>query len=707
MKNLVKSICQEFPEDKNVRGTMDKLTWYKVIKSTKTLLAPPINILRTSPILLDRFIEALQAFAVMDVNASEYDWDNLNLFDSTDDQETIDTLNMIRNQYGGQIVSCDIETKRVEWEDTLLLSLGVAVSEDTCYAFHNLNITGASGSTHNPKLWQALEDFFADRNLIFLWQGGKFDTCRLKYLCNLDARVDEDTMLQHYAQINEKRGTHGLKEMGQLYLQSPAWDDELDKIKKQWCKVHKISVKEFTYDLIPIRVLIPYMQRDCIAAYRLLFLFRKLARPGSNFIYRKLIEASAVFKDIELAGFQIDLNYLEELEYTLDVEISKTRVLVDAAVKDIWDPMQYSKDTGAKASINTSFNLASPKQFSWMLKQVLGYAVPSTDAEFINSLLKQVEEGIITNPKAVNFLNSLGNLRQQEKYMGTYVQGIRRVVCGDGRVRGTFNLHGTETGRLSSKEPNMQNIPRNKLIKNEFVAKPGYTLLQLDYSQAELRVLAYLSQDPFLLKAYQNDEDLHGSVAEDLFGPDYNKEQRNMAKTINFGIAFGRGPSSISENFNRSMTEAKDIIEKWFASKPKVKEYIKIRRAMPIKGEPCLTILGRERHFVITNENLYHVQNEYINTPIQSVASDMTLFSLMNIHKYLKSNGFDAKIISSVHDSIILEVLDNKELIDTIARRCKEIMAETPQEYIPNCNVPFKADADIGVKWGELEEWDA
>ena len=94
-------------------------------------------------------------------------------------------------------------------------------------------------------------------------------------------------------------------------MQSPAWDDELDKIKKQWCKVHKISVKEFTYDLIPIRVLIPYMQRDCIAAYRLLFLFRKLARPGSNFIYRKLIEASAVFKDIELAGFQIDLNYLK------------------------------------------------------------------------------------------------------------------------------------------------------------------------------------------------------------------------------------------------------------------------------------------------------------------------------------------------------------------------------------------------------------
>ena len=93
--------------------------------------------------------------------------------------------------------------------------------------------------------------------------------------------------------------------------------------------------------------------------------------------------------------------------------------------------------------------------------------------------------------------------------MGTYVQGIRRVVCGDGRVRGTFNLHGTETGRLSSKEPNMQNIPRNKLIKNEFVAK-GYTL-QLD-SQAELRVLAYLSQDPFLLKAYQNDEDLHGQL---------------------------------------------------------------------------------------------------------------------------------------------------------------------------------------------------
>lgn len=136
-----------------------------------------------------------------------------------------------------------------------------------------------------------------------------------------------------------------------------------------------------------------------------------------------------------------------------------------------------------------------------------------------------------------------------------------------------------------------------------------------------------------------------------------------------------------------------------------VKAYIDAQRKKPLRGEPCTTILGRRRHFVITDEMLYHVQNEYINTPIQSVASDFTMLSLLNIDKWIIENSIDAKIVATVHDSIILEVKDDKQVIDLVAKTCKQIMAETPLQYVPDCPVPFRADVETGYSWGALEEW--
>ena len=167
-----------------------------------------------------------------------------------------------------------------------------------------------------------------------------------------------------------------------------------------------------------------------------------------------------------------------------------------------------------------------------MLEKVLGYPVPSTDAATIEMLVDEVDSGVITNPMARDFLSAISSVRKNSKYMDTYVQGLRECMCRDMRIRGTFNLHGTETGRLSSSNPNMQNIPRDKKIKNLLCATSGYKLLQLDYSQAELRVLALLSKDPWLIKVYVDGKDLHDAVATDMFGPNFDKEQRVMAKTI-------------------------------------------------------------------------------------------------------------------------------------------------------------------------------
>lgn len=705
IQNLVRAICPDFPSTKDVKTSRDQFSWFRVVESSQTLMLPPMNYIKSNVLILDKTVEAISAFAVSEPGAPEYDWTNLILHEACNKQDILQTIREVKARTQGTLLACDIETRRVEWEDNKLLAIGFAVSENECYAIYDIPIIGASKPMHDPEVYEALQDLFANTQITFIWHNGKFDCGRLKYMCNLDARIDEDTMLKHYCSINEKRGTHGLKDLGQLYLQAPAWDDELDKIKKEFCRTHKIRIKDFMYDQIPTAILIPYMQRDCIATYRLHKIFDKLGRPEANFIYRKLIEASNVYMRMELAGVRLDVDYLEELEFDLEKELDEATKRLNEVVSHIWDPSEYAADTGAHVKLGEPFNIKSPKQLKWMLKKVLGYPVPSTDAATIEQLMQEVESGAITNPYARDFLEAISRVRKNSKYMDTYVQGMREGMCRDMKIRGTFNLHGTETGRLSSSNPNMQNIPRDKKIKNLLCATPGYKMVQLDYSQAELRVLALLSKDPYLIGVYVDGKDLHSAVAEEMFGPNFDKEQRVMAKTINFGIAYGRGPGSIAQTFNKTMSEAREIIAKWFKPMPLVKAWIENRKAMARRGERCVTPFGRERHFVITNEELNHIQNEYINTPIQSIASDFTMFSLIEIDKFLRENNLDAKIITTVHDSIIVEVKDEKDLVDLVARKCTEIMATTPLKYMPDCPVPFKADAEVGYSYGKMEDW--
>ncbi len=705
MDKLVKAIIPDFPSDRAVRVTKDVSTWYKINTTIRTLYVPPVQVLKSNVRELDRFAEAIHSFAAGELSEKAYNWTDLTTYEFTGNRvaEAVALMHqdLLRRDVSERYVSCDIETRRVEWMDNKLLAIGFGIDANTSMAFYDCD-------WQNQEIHEALQAMFDDTSIRFIWQNGKFDCGRLKYLVDLNARVDEDTMLLHYIGINEKQGTHGLKDMGQLYLQAPAWDEELDRIKKEWCRKNKVRLDDFMYDYFEPSVLIPYMQRDCIATYRLLFEFRKLARPESDFIYRQLIRASNVYMQVELNGVYLDLQAAEDLEFQLDNSIREASIKMDEVAATIWNPELYKRMTGAKSATD-KFNVKSPKQLKWMLQEVLGYPINSTNAATFKALMYDIDRGAVQSPVAREFVESINTVRRDSKALETFVLGLRDNMCSDHRVRGTFNLHGTETGRLSSNKPNMQNIPRNKAIKNLLRAAPGHQLLQLDYSQAELRVLAMLSGDPTLIQIYKDGQDLHNAVTDNMFGPGSHKDKelRNLAKTINFGIAYGRGASSISEAFGKSRQESQEIIDKWFASMPLVKTFINNRRKMVTRGEPCVTLLGRERHFVITNEELYHIQNEYINTPIQSLASDFTMLSLMGIHDHLlaKYHG-KARIVTTVHDSIILEVEDDLTLIKSVGRDCVAIMATTPLQYVPECPVPFVADAEYGYRWGDLTKLD-
>lgn len=685
---LVKAIVPDMPADRKVVPTLDWGSFYKINYERKVLYVPTDGALRMQPQLLDQFLDAVKAFASAAMVAP--DWTALSYDEDEGNVEL--ALGLLRKVPHAGFVSCDIESRNVSFRDNQVLDISFCWSDNYAIVISALR---------SPLVVAAVQEVLSRPNVHWIWQNGKFDIGRLAFLEGIHARVDEDTMLLHYACVNEIRGTHGLKEMGALFLQAPEWEAELDQYKREYCRSHKITQDEFDYSFFPARMRRKYASIDAIMTYRLYFVLRALARVNSEQIYRKLIEASNVYSAVERAGVYVDMDYLEELEVVLEQKIQAAQEQFNESIATYWNPLTYMNETGAK-SIPKKFNLASPIQLRWLLQKVTGEKLTSTSKDVIEDLITRFGDDLPV-------IQALSNLRKFSKYMDTYIAGYRSLLCSDGRIHCTYNLHGTETGRLSASDPNMQNIPRDKTIKNLFVAAPGFKFVQFDYSQAELRVLAYLSQDEFLKNVYKEGRDLHDSVATQMFGPNFNKEQRVQAKTINFGIPYGRGPSAIAQKFKMSMPAAKALVDNWFEQMPGVKSWITEQRQGVYSLTPPSTILGRERHFVITSENFSHVQNEMVNFKIQSLASDMTLLSLLAIYYWIEAEGLqdDVRIIISVHDSIVLEVRDNPELVRKVAKKGTQIMMETPIQYLPNLDFPFVADVETGYKWGELHEEDA
>lgn len=687
---------------KKLNYTFNSELWYKINFSTKELYVPKVQTLRSNVAELEKFIEALQNFDAMDLNNfSGYNWDG-----SWIENHTTSTIGYLRGYRGENPldVAVDIETRHVGYNDNAVLAIG--------FCWEQVD-TGLKVATIRAEDFETpfLNRLFAKKNLNFIWHNGKFDTSRLKYLLDVDARVDDDTMLMHYIGINEKKGTHGLKQLGQVYLQAPPWDDELDAFKKKWCKENGVKLRDFTYDMIPVSTLIPYLKRDVIATYRLCKLFRETMRPNSVWMYKKLVEASNTYRRIELNGVELNRSHLVELKKKLKAEADEADKIVQEIIKKYWDPIQYCHDTGASMTKSVhEFSMKSPKKLKWLLSKLVGFQVKSTDKAAIEELTEHMEK--VKDEAGKQFLEALSKTRKANKYYDTYCLGLEGLCCEDGRVRCTYNLHGTETGRLSSTDPNMQNIPRNSLVKNLITCKEGNILVQLDYSQAELRVLTALSGDPYLLHIYEGGHDLHDMMATKMFGPDFTKEQRVITKSLNFGIAYGRGPANIAQTFKISMAEASKVVNDWFAVVPEVEKFIKKKRQEPFKGETCKTPFGRERHFVITDENKYHVSNEAINFPIQSIASDLTLLSVLELQRWIDSPELElddkVKIVATVHDSIIIECKNEPELIDFVVRTGAEIMATQPDKYnIGIIKVPFRADAEVGFTWGAVKPYEA
>ena len=408
----------------------------------------------------------------------------------------------------------------------------------------------------------------------------------------------------------------------------------------------------------------------------------KIKENGQEKLYHEVeLPLVTVLAHLEINGFLVDDNQLKEFADKLGEKI-------DALTNEIY------------MLAGEEFNINSPKQLGVILFEKLELKP-----------VKKTKTGYATNADVLEKLrdkhpivNFIMEYRQLAKLKSTYCDGLTAVVNPNThRIHSVFTQTVTVTGRLSSTEPNLQNIPtRTELgreIRKMFVAKDGYVLVDADYSQIELRVLAHIANDETMINAFRNNEDIHAVTASQVLGiplEDVTKEQRSSAKAVNFGIVYGIGEFSLAQDLHISVKEAKAYIESYLEKYNGVRNYMESIKEQAKKDGYVKTMLNRIRYIPELKSPNYNIrqfgERVALNTPIQGTAADIIKLAMVRVDNRLINEGLKSKLILQVHDELIVEA--HKDEVDKV----KQILSEEMQGAM-ELNVPLKVDMSTGHSW--------
>ena len=461
-----------------------------------------------------------------------------------------------------------------------------------------------------------------------------------------------------------------------------------DKLLNHTMVAFKDTVKKGeTFASVELEDACKYAAEDAFITYKLYKLFlQKLELQDATHLIREAQEVEIPFLttllSMEMEGIEVDSGFLEQFL----VEVKET---LSTLTKEIY------------VLAGSEFNINSTKQLGVILFETLGLKVGkktktgySTDEKVLSGL-KAAHEII---PKLLEY-------REVYKLFSTYIEPLLKLSREDekSRIHTSFVQTGTATGRLSSKNPNLQNIPaRSKLglkIREAFVAGEGKKLIGIDYSQIELRLLAHFSGDKVLVDAFKHGKDIHLQTAIALFGEEEAPNKRNIAKTVNFGLLYGMGQKKLSDTLGITTKEAKEIIEKYFASFPTVKTYFRSIVDSSKEYGYIQTLLKRRRYFDYENATpMFRAayERESVNSVFQGSASDLIKLSMNKIHDIIEDEKLNAKMLLQIHDELIFEVDANEA--EVLGEKFRDIM-----ENIMELNIPLKASMNIGSHWGELK----
>lgn len=398
-----------------------------------------------------------------------------------------------------------------------------------------------------------------------------------------------------------------------------------------------------------------------------------------------------VLADMEILGIKLDINYLKKLEEELGKRIND---LVEMIYKEAGE----------------SFNINSPKQLSHILFNKL-----KIDA---NRIRKTKGGSISTDIETLSVIKDLHPIaehlisyREFFKLQSTYVVPLRELVDNNGRVHTTYIQTGTSTGRLSSQNPNLQNIPIEgewaSELRKAFIAEKGYKLAVFDYSQIELRILASVSGDPKMMEAFNNDLDIHKMTAANVFNTllgNVTPAMRRMAKTLNFGVIYGMGANAFAQTSGLSVVEARKFIQEYFSDFKKIKDWQEEVKAQARACGYVTNLNGRRRWFLEAVSTLQRqaaeAERAAINFPVQGLAADIIKMAMLKISEELKKEkwwGNKARLLLTIHDELLFEI--DEGIIKKAVKLISHLM-----ESVYELEVPIKVSVKTGENWGELRD---
>ena len=586
-----------------------------------------------------------------------------------------------------KLIAFDTETTGIDAQQAQLVGLSFAVQpNEAAYIPLTHSYMGVPDQLDRDTVLRALKPMLEDPNKLKVGQHAKFDMNILANCaiggdqdCGITVRgIAFDTMLESYV-LDSTATRHDMDSLALKYLNhtTTSFQDIAGK-----------GAKQLTFDQISLELAGPYAAEDADVTLRLhQTLQEKLnAIPSLSKVLSEIeMPLVPVLARIERQGALVDANLLG----IQSVELGEKMVALERE---------------AFAIAGEEFNLGSPKQLGVILYEKLGLPVLSKTAKgqasTAEAVLAELAEQDFPLPKV------LMQYRSMSKLKSTYTDRLpEQINPRTGRIHTSYHQAVAATGRLSSSDPNLQNIPirtaEGRRIRQAFVAPTGYKLLAADYSQIELRIMAHLAKDEGLLHAFRNNLDVHKATAAEVFGvelADVTTDQRRSAKAINFGLIYGMSAFGLAKQIGVDRKQSQAYIDRYFARYPGVLQYMERTRAQAAEQGFVETIFGRRLYLPEINAKnpalRKGAERTAINAPMQGTAADIIKKAMVAVDNWLTSSGLDAKVILQVHDELVLEV--REDLVDQVREEVRIHMSDAAK-----LDVPLLVEVGVGNNWDE------
>jgi DNA polymerase-1 len=584
------------------------------------------------------------------------------------DRDRLEELVADLSEY--EVICFDTETNGT---DPMVHDLvGISLSAVAGVAYYiPVNVEGA---LEQGQVVDTIRPLFTDADRTMVAQNYKFDWLVLNRVgIELKGKIFDTMLAAYLIDANQKLSMDALSEKHLHYKPIPI-TELIGKGRGQ-----------ITFGEVPIEKAAPYAAEDADITYRLYEILKdKLEDDALSDIAEDIeFPLVEVLGRMEKYGIKLDQGMLKEVSTQLDKEIGE----LESRIFEIADE---------------EFNLNSPKQMGEILFEKLGLPAGKKTKTGQYSTAESVLTKLADDYEIVDLILEYRGI---SKLKSTYVDALPKLINEQtGRIHTSFNQHIAATGRLSSSNPNLQNIPirsqRGREIRKAFIPEQGYKLLAADYSQVELRVIASIAQDEAMMAAFRNDEDIHARTAKEIFDLDSLDEvtgnQRRKAKEVNFGIPYGVSAYGLAQRLGISNGEAKEMIDQYFNRFPGIQRYIDETKVFAKEEGYVKTLLGRRRYIPDINSRNWNVrgfaERTAINMPIQGTAADIIKIAMIDIDDLIEREGLKSRMLLQVHDELVFEIADDEA--DQLPGRIQTMMEEA---Y--TLDVPLKVEMGLAENW--------